>query len=800
MQKIVFLCIAILCNQFTIAAQDCNLTFKGKVSDFHDSSPIVGASVHILTSNKYTTSDLDGVFEFKNLCTGKIVIEIKHLACETKRISLNLQKNVTREFYLEHHLEELNEVVVTSNTKTAVTSIEQSIKQNTIDHFTDGSLGDALNTISGVSSLNTGNTIVKPMIHGLHSSRLLIINNNVRLYDQEWGDEHAPNVDLNASGKIDVIKGSNTLKYGSDAIGGLILIKPKKYAANDSIFGSTLISLNSNGLGRSLNSEIVKTYDAGYYAKLQINNRHSGDFKAPNYFLNNTGLESLNASFAFGKNGFEKGFNAYYSFVNNKLGILRASHIGNVGDLVNAIQSDEPLIQDDFSFNIIAPRQEITHHLAKVDFYKRFKDFGKLSLQYDFQSNRRKEFDLRRGNLRNTPVIDLSLLTTSIQSDLQVDSFDNLKLNTGILLRYQQNDAISTGVRPLIPDFEKYDAGFYTIGNYSLNENLELNAGVRYDFSYINAQKNYLKADWNTTFNYDELFPQFETGVSNATQIATNPEFTFHNVSASLGLAKQFKNDVALVFNYGLASRVPNPSELFSDGLHHSAARIEIGMLTIDKEVANKFILSLERNNTNFGFSINPFYKKIDNFIQLIPTGITTTIRGAFPVWEYNQVNAQIFGVDVDINKKIDTLWDYNGSLSLLQGDNLTENISLINIPAANFSNSISYTNKDLNELFIALKQTTHLRQNQFPDYNFSTFNPVTRQDVFVDISTPPNGFTLFGLQTSAVFSAFKKNDLKIEANVNNLFNVSYRNYLNRFRFFADELGRNVNIKIKLNY
>ena len=35
--------------------------------------------------------------------------------------------------------------------------------------------------------------------------------------------------------RIDVIKGANTLKYGSDAIGGLILIRPKKYASKDSI-------------------------------------------------------------------------------------------------------------------------------------------------------------------------------------------------------------------------------------------------------------------------------------------------------------------------------------------------------------------------------------------------------------------------------------------------------------------------------------------------------------------------------------------------------------------------------------
>ena len=90
--------------------------------------------------------------------------------------------------------------MLTTSLKTEKTSIEKSLKSGVIDNFSDKSLGDALNTLSGVSSLNTGNTIVKPMIHGLHSSRLLIINNNVRMFDQEWGDEHAPNIDINASG------------------------------------------------------------------------------------------------------------------------------------------------------------------------------------------------------------------------------------------------------------------------------------------------------------------------------------------------------------------------------------------------------------------------------------------------------------------------------------------------------------------------------------------------------------------------------------------------------------------------
>jgi iron complex outermembrane receptor protein len=89
------------------------------------------------------------------------------------------------------------------------------------------------------------------------------------------------------------------------------------------------------------------------------------------------------------------------------------------------------------------------------------------------------------------------------------------------------------------------------------------------------------------------------------------------------------------------------------------------------------------------------------------------------------------------------------------------------------------------------------LKQNRFPDYNFYTLDPVTQQDIFVDISSTPSTYSIFGLNIS---SAFNKGKLQLELNVENLLNTSYREHLNRLRYFADELGRNINFKIKINY
>ena len=140
------------------------------------------------------------------------------------------------------------------------------------------------------------------------------------------------------------------------------------------------------------------------------------------------------------------------------------------------------------------------------------------------------------------------------------------------------------------------------------------------------------------------------------------------------------------------------------------------------------------------------------------------------------------------------------GNLSLLKADNLSDNVPLINMPATNFSNVLTYQNEKLNQLTIGLEQKTVLQQKKYPDYNFYTFDAILQEDVYVDISSTPSAYTLFNFKSAANFKVFKNSTLKVAFNIDNLFNVSYREHLNRLRYFTDELGRNFNIKLKLNY
>lgn len=789
-----FALLLLLCCSMQSYSQDCNNTLYGSLLDIHDGSVLTGATVIVAQTGVGVLTDLDGNFVISNLCSATYQLQISHPSCSTKAFSVLIKDDTQKTFKLEHHLESLNEIIVNGKkTNRATKSIyENLVDQKTITTFSSGSLGDALNSISGVSSLNTGNTVVKPMINGLHSSRVLIINNGVQMQDQDWGAEHAPSIDINAVGILKVIKGAGALQYGGNAIGGVVIASAPKVPLLDSLYGKTIFSGSSNGLGGTVSSSLTRSNQNGLYTAFQGSLKRYGDFNAPNYNLSNTGVFERNIAATIGFNRIDYGVEAYYSLFKNEIGILRASHIGGAEDQVQAIASPVPSIINDFTYNIDAPRQDVTHHLARIKGFKNIENIGLISLQYDYQQNNRLEFDVRRGSNKDKASVDLVLDTQTLTIDVASDISEKLTTKFGIVGSLQTNYANpETGVRRLIPDYDKYSIAGFASGNYDINQKWVLEAGFRFDYTHMNVFKFYRRSFWQDR-GYDNQFSDLvveEIG----NQLLVNPKLDFYNPSFTIGSKYSF-GLYKLFANYSLSSRAPNASEQFSEGLHHSASRIELGDLQFTSETAHKISLTLQKIGERFDFTLTPFATKIDDFILIEPTGIRQTIRGNFQVWEYRQTQAQMYGLDLDANLSLTDNVRFVHQFSLVKGYDKTSNEPLISMPAANTLNSLVYTNPNFNNISIAIQSNYVFRQNEFPNTNFEVVLPDSIQTV--DISTPPSGYHLLNLNITAAI----RPDMQVGLYVNNLLNTSYRNYLNRLRYYADDVGRNITLQLKYNY
>ncbi|WP_291119040.1 TonB-dependent receptor [Flavobacterium sp. UBA6135] len=772
-------------------------TISGKITN-ENNQPLTGSHIH--TKYISVASDPIGEFELKGLPKGELRVFISYIGYATKDTLISLTSDVVLNVQLKPLATTLNEVTVKQEVdKTSKTSTSHQVKKEAIERASTQSLADALKEVSGVSLLKTGSTIVKPIINGLHSSRVPVISNQVRLEDQQWGTEHAPNFDINAAGRISVIKGASGLQYGGDAVGGLVVIEPL-ILAKDTLFGKTIISGVSNGRGGAISTSLYKGNQEGWRWNALTTYKYFGDREAPNYVLSNTGNRELNFSgtLSYSKNNYE--LSAFYSFYNAEIGILSAAHIGNVTDLYNSIQNQQPYVIDDFTYAIKSPKQAVQHHVLKLNYNQKLDESSSISTFYALQFNHREEFDLRRGDNSNKAALDLELATHTMQSDYKKE-WEKLELKAGVNGMFQNNFANpKTGVRPLIPTYVRFDAGLYGIGSYEINEKLTLESGLRYDFSTIEATKYYLKSRWDER-GYDADFASIIVGES-GNQWLTKPSFTFHNISGSMGLRYDFGTDWKWFNNLSLSNRNPNPSEFFSDGLHHSSGQVELGDLRLNKETSLKFSSSLVKKWTDFSMEINPYVHQITNYMFLKPIGFETTIRGAFPVWEFQQTDARLVGIDFNSQWNINKNWLHRFSAAYVKGQDVDANQPLIDMPPLTISNTIQFKKPEWNQLILEIQSESVFRQSRYPDFNFTT-NIVENGElvpVEVDVSTPPKEYQLFHFYSEMKFKTFQKADSSIAFSVQNMFNTTYRDYLNRQRFFVDEMGRNIQIQLKFNY
>ena len=799
MRNYVFVILLFSC--ISSLSQNCNNSLSGTVTDIHDGQLLTGVTLIVAETDQAVQTNFDGTYSFSNLCNATYYIQVSHPYCLTKGFTVKVYGDTNKSFKLEHHLEELNQITIEGKAygDKSKTLLEHTINKDDLERFSSGSVGDALKSLSGVSALNTGNSVVKPLINGLHSSRVVIINNGVRMEDQEWGAEHAPNIDINSISNLSVIKGAGALQYSGDAVGGVIIAETSKVPVKDSLYGRSLMTTTTNGRGLSLSSKLTKSYKNGWFATLQGTLKRFGDFEAPDYVLSNTGVYESNVALKVGFNRFDYGIEGYYSRFKNELGILIASHLGGARDQDRAIESDIPLIINDFTYTIKAPRQDVTHHLATIKGFKRFENFGKLNFQYDFQRNNRLEFDIRRGDDKDKPASDLQLDTHTVLIDIESRLNDEILLKSGVMTKYQHNFANpSTGVRRLIPDYEMYDLGLYFIVDYQLNDHLLLEVGGRYDYSYMDVFKFYRTSFWESR-DYDQHFPEIVVEEL-INQILTNPQPKFSNGSGTLGATYVFDEKYKLFFNYSIASRAPNSSELFSEGLHHSASRIELGDLSFKSEIAHKVAVTFQRHSDKFSFSVNPYINTISDFIVNEPTDVRQTLRGNFQVWEYRQTNAQLLGIDVDASYAFTENYRLNSQLSLVKGYDRTLNTSLISMPPVNISNEIVYKNSDFNNIRLSLQSAYSFKQNNYPDNNFDIYIPEIESWKEIDVSSTPDAYHLLNFNSSIDINLKHNSKLTVGLRVTNVLNTSYRNYLNRLRYYADDLGRNFILNLKINY
>lgn len=796
----VLLVAAVNLFRLTSFAQECNGTFTGQVLD-ESNEPVIGAAILLLPVQTGQVSDDEGNFKFNNICPGTYKIKVQYLGYETVEFEVSISEvTVTRVIHLKEGTRQLSEVIIEDereHTEHANNLAELNAKQ--LAESAGKTLGESLKEIPGVNSIQTGPGIFKPVIHGVHSQRILILNHGIRQEGQQWGAEHAPEIDPFIASNITVIKDASSIKYGTDALGGVIVVNPPPLPEKAGIGGSFNTIFQSNGRSGTASGMIeggIRNHD-GWGWRLQGTAKRTGDFHTPDYVLTNTALGEIDFSAALGYHKNKLGVEAFYSHFQSRLGILKGTSISSMNDLQTAMEADVPQYTTDFSYAINEPRQEVSHNLVKVIGHIETGK-GEFSMQYGFQNNNRAEYDIRRGGLSYLPAIDLQLNTHTLEAEWETIGKKGSTFCIGATSMFQNNRNIPGTQRiPFIPNFNSASTGVFAISKLDFQK-WTVDLGVRYDYRRYSIN------------GFDFKNSPFDATID------------FNNISATVGTSVQLNNSQVLHMNLSSSWRPPHVAELYSLGTHQSAASIEYGLLLNDStnevmnihevsfknEQALKWVATYQKQWKNFQWEISPYANYIFNYIYLRPQGITQNIRGVYPYFRYTQTDALFLGLDVS------GIWQASRSLtvtpkiSLLRASDERNNDYLIFIPSNWYELAVRYERAELGffkSFYVESKTKYVTQQNRAPrvvtvreinEAQEQGIDPFEGNSDNFDFMKSPDGYFLWNVYTGVTVKNEKvRYDFRIGSE--NLLNTSYREYTNRFRYYADDLGRNFIVSIK---
>jgi iron complex outermembrane receptor protein len=769
LKKVLFSTILLL-YAFTGFTQACSLILKGHIEDLDSREKLSGATVLLVELNKEIVTDAQGDFIFYTLCDGIYTLRVSHVGCAAMEQKINLTKNRHLDIDMPHLKNILGEVTLSSRRGIKNTGFKQELSAREMEKTRGQSLAEALNKINGVSMLQTGSTVSKPVIHGLHSNRILTINNGVRQEGQQWGSEHAPEIDPFIASKLVVIKGVDELKYGSDAIGGVILVEPKSLmstAGYNAELNTAYFSNNRQYVISGMYEQQLKKLSS-FTWRLQGTFKKGANASTPGYRLNNTGSDEKNFSITTGWKLHKFNTELFYSFFDTKLGIFEGSHIGNLTDLENAINSDRPnpVFTGENTYRVNRPYQAVKHYLLKSKSVLQTSK-NKLSLLLAAQLNDRKEFDIVRNPANVKPQLDLQIMTLSEDLGWEQLKSKGIVHTAGISSTQQENQYAG---RYFIPAYRSYNFGAYYIAKWNFRQ-WDLQGGGRFDHKTIQSNRVHSNGQEfdNYDFSYNTLAGSFNTGYK-------------------ISRAWKINADIAL------ANRAPQVNELLSNGIHHGAATYEVGDINLKPERSVNLSLNNTWNNSSntLSFEVNLYRNSIHNFIyqQPKPDEPVLTIAGAFPQLVYRQNDALLQGID--FSSRIQPVKQLNWEIkySLLRAKNTDKDDWLIRMPADRLQNELTYNfadRKKLNSSYVSAEFIYVQKQTRTPN----------EKDGRQDYKEAPAAYGLVNADAGTAILV-RKVPITLSIGIRNVFNTAYRDYLNSMRYFADETGRNIQLRIKI--
>ena len=592
------------------------VTIKGRVLNSETGEPVVGANIRVDHSLQGGTTNTKGEFIIKGLPDGKQTLQVSHLNYEPQRYSTSKSVNDVVIRMTESH-NNLNQVVVTG-TGTHRRMVDSPIPVNVltakdIKEANVTNLEEALTKLTSNFSFSTNGMGTEMVLNGLNSDYILVLVNGRKLI----GDDALMRINMANVKRIEILNGSASALYGSDAIGGVINIITDDSKNKIDASSTTKVSDHgrfSEAVNLDLNVGKLSSYTS--YQRQQSDGwklhpmtetvNKKGEVKLdPTDKQAFTGYHSntVNQSFSYSLNHkttlYAQG--SYYNFLNDrpvteyKYNMYHENYTYGFG--MKYIVNKKAYIDADFYSD---------NYKSAYDYIQESGDF-----KIGDKETRKKQY-FYRGN---------------VKSIIKVNSKNKLSAGLEYLDEKLESESDNISNKTL------YTMALYAQDEWTIAESLQAVVGLRYI--------------------YNETF-----------------EDHFTPTASIMYREGGFRGRLSFATGF----RTPTLSEIYATDLAKTTNRYTIGNLELKPEESKNFSLNLEYTHSRFSVSATAFVNNVTDMINYR----TLSDEEAAQYGDYDEVRqrdnidkVRIKGVNVNANAYLGLGFNLGAGYTLLDARNL---------------------------------------------------------------------------------------------------------------------------------
>lgn len=697
---------------------------------------------------------------------------------------------------------------VSSEETTAPVSV---LDREQIDRKAVNTIGDVFRSLPGTSSVNEGGFQVRPRIRGFDSNRVLVLVdgerlNNSRTATAQSGVELGL-VDTGSVESIEVVRGSGSVLYGTDAMAGTVNIITRDTPLRRDAgfhFGAdldTFYSSNENGRRGTASVTGASKYFAfrvsqslerfGNYKTGRPGTVFLNDFRTAGGAITNDG-EVQNSQTHGGNTRAIGRF-----FVNDKSSLKfsydrrRESNIGSAG-LVGTFTGFFPFSdRDKFSgrYDTVAINKYLQRVSVSGFYQKQQRDFtniltvppvlpffpGIYQRSETITNTRTTGFDVQTDWLlgkRNNLIAGASYFRDNNNDRRTVISASTPTSATQRITNTKS-----------VPDAHLANIAAFAQDEFRVNNRLMLTGGFRFDnFKTVSAP--------TTGFALPNLTPS-QVAFLGIGGLASGMNVTNNAVTGDAGAIYKIDRHFTLSGRVGRSFRTPNIFELFFSDSGSIANSFQVGNSRLKPETGTNVDTSLKFKSEHFVGSFTFFHNSYKNLLATVPaadaagTPIFITGSGARVYQTQNIDRATIQGFEGEFEAPFKIHLGYltpNGNVSYLRGDDTAKHEPL---------NFIS-----------PLRTNVGVRWNNFGKAYFFDYNvriATTQRRLSNSFLAPVNqggnggpepGYVVHDMSGGYYFRKNDRYNFSINLGVSNLFNRAYSEQFT----FAPARGRSFTI------